>query len=63
MAEPKDETRSISESENPAIPAPDPKEGGRPRANKDWWRDQIDLQVLNKPSRDSDPLGEDFNYA
>jgi catalase-peroxidase len=55
-------TESVSESENPAIPSPTPKPH-RPRSNRDWWPNQIDLQVLNRPSRDSDPLGEDFSYA
>ena len=55
-------TDSVSESENPAIPSPTP-EGGRPRTNQDWWPNQPDLQVLNQPSRASDPLGEDFDYA
>ena len=36
MADRTDETESISESENPAIPAPTPK-GHRPRTNRDWW--------------------------
>ncbi|HVM18976.1 MAG TPA: peroxidase family protein, partial [Egibacteraceae bacterium] len=53
---------STSESENPAIASPEPK-ATRPRTNRDWWPNQPDLQVLNKPSRDSDPLGEDFDYA
>jgi catalase-peroxidase len=58
----KQATQSTSESENPAIEAPTVKET-RPQTNQDWWPNQPDLQVLNKPSRDSDPLGEDFNYA
>ena len=56
------ETESVSESENPAIPSPTPK-ATRPRTNRDWWPNQPDLQVLNKTSRDSDPLGADFSYA
>ncbi len=55
-------TASASESENPAIDAPEPKTGGRPRTNRDWWPNQVDLTVLTKTSRDSDPLGEDFDY-
>ncbi|MDQ3431162.1 MAG: catalase/peroxidase HPI [Actinomycetota bacterium] len=62
MSDEKDLTESTSESENPAIPAPTP-EPTRPRTNRDWWPNQPDLQVLNKPSRESDPLGEDFDYA
>ena len=62
MTETANDTESVSESENPAIPGPTVKEG-RPRTNRDWWPNQPDLQVLNKPSRDSNPLGEDFSYA
>jgi catalase-peroxidase len=55
-------TASTSESENPAIPSPEPKGVRRPHTNQDWWPNQVDLSVLNKPSRDSDPLGADFDY-
>jgi catalase-peroxidase len=58
-----DTSASTSESENPAIPAPTAATGGRPRTVQDWWPNQIDLSVLNKPSKDSDPLGADFDYA
>jgi catalase-peroxidase len=55
-------TRSISETENPEIPSPEAPKDHRPRTNRDWWPSQVDLSVLNKPARDSDPLGEDFDY-
>ncbi|MCW2708557.1 MAG: catalase/hydroperoxidase [Frankiales bacterium] len=55
-------TDSVSESENPAIPSPEPKATG-PRTNRDWWPNQPDLQVLNRPDPRSNPLGEDFDYA
>jgi catalase-peroxidase len=58
----KDATQSVSESENPVIPAPEAK-GHRPRTNKDWWPNQLDLSVLHTNSPKSNPLGEDFNYA
>jgi catalase-peroxidase len=58
----KDETQSVSESENPAIPSPTPKPN-RPRTNRDWWPDQLDLQVLRQHGPRANPLGEDFNYA
>ncbi|MFI9209802.1 catalase/peroxidase HPI [Streptomyces sp. NPDC053253] len=53
---------SGSESENPAIPAPTPTPT-RPRTNRDWWPNQLDLQVLHPNSPQADPLGEDFDYA
>ena len=58
----KENTQSVSESENPAIPSPTPK-AGRPRRNKDWWPNQLDLSVLHTHSHLSCPLEEDFDYA
>ncbi|GIJ49273.1 catalase-peroxidase [Virgisporangium aliadipatigenens] len=52
-----------SESENPAIDSPTPKTGGRPRTNRDWWPNQLDLSVLHAHSSKSNPLGLDFSYA
>ncbi|GGN09369.1 catalase-peroxidase [Actinoplanes campanulatus] len=52
-----------SESENPAIGSPTPKTGGRPRGNRDWWPNQLDLSVLHSHSSKSNPLGTDFDYA
>jgi len=51
-----------SESENPVIPSPTPTPT-RPRTNRDWWPNQLDLQVLHQHSSRSNPMGEDFNYA
>ena len=55
-------TQSVSESENPVIPSPKPK-ATRPRTNRDWWPNQLDLQVLHQHSPRSNPMGEDFDYA
>lgn len=33
------------------------------RSNRDWWPDQLDVQVLHTHSTLSDPMGEAFNYA
>jgi len=33
------------------------------RSNRDWWPDQLDLQVLHHNSAKSNPMGEAFDYA
>ncbi|MET4645957.1 catalase/peroxidase HPI [Streptomyces sp. NPDC006539] len=53
---------SGSESENPAISSPAPTRTG-PRTNRDWWPNQLDLQVLHQHSPQSNPMDEDFDYA
>jgi catalase-peroxidase len=51
-----------SESENPVLPSPTPT-ATRPRTNRDWWPNQLDLQVLHQHSPRANPMGEDFDYA
>jgi catalase-peroxidase len=51
-----------SESENPVIDAPEPT-AHRPRTNKDWWPNQLDLKVLHQHPTQSSPLDEDYDYA
>ena len=63
MTDTKDETQSVSESENPAIPSPTPKPSRRPQTNQDWWPNQLNLQVLHQHSPRSNPMGEEFDYA
>ncbi|MFI9061860.1 catalase/peroxidase HPI [Streptomyces sp. NPDC053429] len=53
---------SGSESENPVIPSPTPTPT-RPRSNRDWWPNQLDLQVLHQHSPLSNPMDADFDYA
>jgi catalase-peroxidase len=31
--------------------------------NRDWWPDQLDLQVLHRNSPSADPMGKEFDYA
>ena len=37
--------------------------GKRGPLNRDWWPNQLDLQVLHQNSTLSDPMGEAFDYA
>ena len=37
--------------------------GTRGHANRDWWPNQLDIQVLHRNSTLSDPMGETFDYA
>jgi catalase-peroxidase len=53
-------TESVSESENPAIPAPTVK-SDRPHTNQDWWPNQLNLQVLHAHSPLAKP-DDGFDY-
>ena len=33
------------------------------RTNREWWPNQLNLQVLHQHSTASDPMGEAFDYA
>ena len=34
----------------------------RGHGNRDWWPEQLDINVLHRNSKKSDPMGEDFDY-
>jgi catalase-peroxidase len=53
---------SVSESENPEIASAKPQQT-RPRTNRDWWPNQLDLSILHGHSALSNPMDADFNYA
>ena len=36
---------------------------GQAMSNKDWWPNQLDLEILHQNSAKSNPLGADFDYA
>ena len=42
-------------------PFPHAASGGT--TNRDWWPNQLRVDVLNQHSNKSNPLGEKFNYA
>ena len=33
------------------------------RTNRDWWPNQLRLDILHQHSAKSNPMGEDFDYA
>ncbi|WP_137152529.1 catalase/peroxidase HPI [Devosia sp. FKR38] len=37
--------------------------GATPRGNREWWPNQLNLNVLHQQSSLSDPMGPDFDYA
>ncbi len=39
------------------------KAGVAPYTEKDWWPNQLNLKVLNKNTANSNPMGDDFDYA
>ena len=51
-----------SESENPVIPTPT-SGPTRPRTNRDWWPNQLDLDVLKQHGPRSTPMGPGHSYA
>jgi len=36
---------------------------GEPKPNRFWWPEQLDLSPLRDHGAESDPMGDDFNYA
>src|SRR5215204_6260181 len=36
---------------------------GSGRSNRDWWPNQLAVELLHQHSSKSDPMGEDFDYA
>ncbi len=54
-------TERGSESENPAIPSPTPS-ATHPMTNRDWWPNQLNLQVLHQHSPRANPMGEAYDY-
>jgi catalase-peroxidase len=52
------------QSKNPSIESKCPFSGGASvHTNRDWWPNQLNLNVLHQHSPLSDPMGKEFNYA
>ena len=59
-----DSTADTSESENPALKGPSFDGDARPRSNRDWWPNQVDVQrAAPGPRAESDLLGAAFDYS
>jgi len=48
---------------DPITGVPNPQATGRGRTNRDWWPNQLNLDILHQHSSKSNPMGKDFNYA
>ncbi len=48
----------MSESKCPMHPV-----GGGGTSNRDWWPNQLRLEILRQHSAKSDPMGDEFDYA
>ncbi len=51
------------ESKCPVTGGVNKQEIGRGRSNRDWWPNQLNLDILHQHSSKSNPMGEGFNYA
>ena len=46
-----------------AVPAGAASAQGEPKPNEFWWPNRVDLGPLRQHAPESNPMGEDFNYA
>ena len=53
----------MSEGKCPVTGRTNPAASGRGTTNRDWWPNQLNLQILHQHSCKSNPMGEKFNYA
>ena len=52
-----------SKSKSPFTGGASKQDAGRGTSNRDWWPNQLNLNILRQHSNLSNPMGEDFNYA
>ncbi len=58
------EDQSKDQSKNTSTEAKCPfNHGASAPTNRDWWPNQVDVQILHQHSPKSDPMGEKFDYA
>jgi catalase-peroxidase len=52
-----------SELKSPVLNGANGTTAPRARSNRDWWPNQLNLEILHQNSPVSNPMGEGFNYA
>jgi catalase-peroxidase len=48
---------------DPVTGGPNPQATSKVGTNRDWWPNQLKIEILHQHSSKSNPMGEDFNYA
>ena len=48
---------------SPVVPSSPAFAQSEPKSNQFWWPETLDLNPLRQHAAESDPMGEDFNYA
>ncbi len=51
------------DSKSPVTGGANKQATGRGTSNRDWWPNQLKLEILHQHSSKSNPMGEGFNYA
>jgi catalase-peroxidase len=52
-----------TETKCPVMNGANGQHAARARSNRDWWPNQLNLEILHQNSPLSSPMGEEFNYA
>ncbi len=52
-----------TESKCPVLNGANGTRTARARSNRDWWPDQLNLEILHQNSPLSNPMGQEFDYA
>src|ERR1700741_144463 len=52
-----------TETKSPVMNGANGTRTAQTRSNRDWWPNQLNLEILHQNGPLSNPLGEEFNYA
>ena len=58
-----DNNESNSEGKCPFIHGANTRLGGSGSSNRDWWPEQLNLNILHQMGRQSNPMAADFDYV